>query len=121
MHGYDRDWPERRGLRGGTPRYERDYRSAPRYEPRYSERGAQARRRHHHRPPEWRLHPERDAEWARPSHRRAMEGHHPWHREWVPRPEWWHAVGPEPRSDYDWMYGAGNPDRYGWTGETGRH
>jgi len=34
--------------------------------------------------------------------------------------EWWHAVGPEPRADYDWHYSAGRPERYGWSGETGR-
>lgn len=30
---------------------------------------------------------------------------------------WWRAIGPEPRSDYDWAYRSGPPERYGWTGE----
>ncbi len=37
------------------------------------------------------------------------------------RPErWWYAIGPERREDYDWAYSARRPERYGWTGETGR-
>lgn len=33
---------------------------------------------------------------------------------------WWYAIGPERRQDYAWVYGARRPERYGWTGETGR-
>lgn len=36
------------------------------------------------------------------------------------RERWWYAIGPERRMDYDWAYSARRPERYGWTGETGR-
>jgi hypothetical protein len=62
---------------------------------------------------------ERDALWAIPSHRRRREPRGPWERGWRPD-AWWHAIGPEPRADYDWAYKADRPERYGWTGETGR-
>jgi hypothetical protein len=60
-----------------------------------------------------------DTRWAAPSHRRRREHRGPWRRGWQPE-EWWHAIGPEPRADYDWAYEARRPERYGWTGETGR-
>lgn len=60
-----------------------------------------------------------DTRWAAPSHRRRRAYHGPWRRAWRPD-EWWHAIGPEPRADYDWAYEARRPERYGWTGETGR-
>jgi hypothetical protein len=62
---------------------------------------------------------ELDARWAAPSHRRARGLRRPWEREWRPDRSW-HPAGEEPRIDYDWAYGARRPDRYGWTGETGR-
>jgi hypothetical protein len=63
--------------------------------------------------------PDTDTRWAAPSHRRRREPRGPWSRAWRPD-EWWHSIGPEPRADYDWAYEARRPERYGWTGETGR-
>lgn len=39
---------------------------------------------------------------------------------WPSAEQWRHAIGPERREDYDWAYNAGRPERYGWTGRTGR-
>jgi len=60
-----------------------------------------------------------DPYFAAPSHRRAREPRRPWPVHWHPE-AWWYAIGPEPLADYDWAYGSGRPERYGWTGETGR-
>lgn len=67
------------------------------------------------------LRPQRDADtlWAAPANRRRREPRRPWTGDWNPD-EWWHAIGPEPRADYDWAYESRRPERYGWTGETGR-
>lgn len=63
--------------------------------------------------------PRHDPYFAAPSHRRAREPRRPWPGYWNPE-EWWYAIGPEPLADYDWAYSARRPERYGWTGETGR-
>jgi hypothetical protein len=144
---YDRDWPSRHRPAHRGDRYTRDYDRAGRdrrdcdgANPRARASGGYAREsgyaaQEYHRPPrhsapplysdEFR-HPrpsaaerEADALWAAPSHRRRREPRGPWERGWRPH-GWWHAIGPEPRADYDWAYEARRPERYGWTGETGR-
>lgn len=120
---YDRDYAPTyaRDYDGG--RYDHEYRRAPRHSASLGYEGDFDLHRHHDRPRDLDfgrdIGRDTDARWATPSHRRRREPRGPWRRAWQPD-EWWHAIGPEPRADYDWAYEARRPERYGWTGETGR-
>lgn len=122
-HDYDRGARYHREYDGGHPRARAyrytgpEYRHAARHSASLGYEGDFEFNRHHDRPREIETTP--DARWATPSHRRRREPRGPWRRAWQPD-EWWHAIGPEPRADYDWAYEARRPERYGWTGETGR-
>lgn len=129
---YDWDWRPhyRPGPRWGGG-YESEFHHGPAYGRGVRHRGLGPRRPFHAAAPleydvDYHIHRQRptrrrhyDTRFAAPSHRRAREPHRPWTGDWRPD-AWWHAIGPEPRADYDWAYAARRPERYGWTGETGR-
>ncbi|HEX7051949.1 MAG TPA: hypothetical protein VF188_17205 [Longimicrobiales bacterium] len=97
-HGYDPDWSEYRQEERG---YGRGFRGRPRRPPTFPWRRGR---------PGWR-------QWGERPRRGAGRG--PGGRPY--RERWWGAIGPERREDYDWGYHAREPERYGWTGEVGRH
>lgn len=115
-----RGWPRRWGRPRARYPYGGEYRAMPR---------RRHRRRHPLPPPghgylynPWQgaVYPAPDLTWGEPSYRRGRNRYGPWRPNWRPDEAWWHNIGPEPRADYDWAYGGGPPERYGWPGETGR-